>query len=152
MNNIRRTKPGIAICPFFTWTSEDIERTGHNENDVNLTHCTHKANKHDHEGNCCEPDCPLLESEPEPTEDQKKVEAMRENWKDVDNARADDVMTLIGIIDHQANHIKLLKQCDDSSTEVIGKLDAENKNLKDEILKAYGRMDSIEQALKDGRG
>jgi len=33
----------------------------------------------------------------------------------------------------QAEHIKLLNQCDDSSTEVIGKMDDEIKILKDVI-------------------
>lgn len=38
---IRRTKAGLAICPFFTWTSENIEGLGHTEDDVNLIHCIH---------------------------------------------------------------------------------------------------------------
>ena len=63
----RKTKSGVAICPFFTWTSEDIEGLGHSEKDVNLTHCINDANKEFHEGNCQESLCPLLKSEPEPT-------------------------------------------------------------------------------------
>ncbi len=38
---IRRTKAGLAICTFFTWTSENIEGLGHTEDDVNLIHCIH---------------------------------------------------------------------------------------------------------------
>lgn len=61
LQKIVRTKSGIAICPFFTWASENIEGLGHSENDVDLTHCTHPSNKEDHEGNCIEYLCPLLE-------------------------------------------------------------------------------------------
>lgn len=55
----RQTKSGIAICPFFIWTSENIEKLGHSENDVNLTFCNHPENKNKHEGNCQEDLCPF---------------------------------------------------------------------------------------------
>uniref|UniRef100_A0A6M3XG09 Uncharacterized protein n=1 Tax=viral metagenome TaxID=1070528 RepID=A0A6M3XG09_9ZZZZ len=58
----RTTKQGVAICPFFTWTSEDkalIERQGHSENDVSLTLCVHPDNPNDYEGNCNKTNCPL---------------------------------------------------------------------------------------------
>ena len=56
----RSTKSGVAICPFFIWTSENIEGLGHQENDVNLTFCIHVENPDDYEGNCQEKICPLL--------------------------------------------------------------------------------------------
>ena len=61
MSNFRKTKSGIAICPFFTWTSEDIGGEGHSENDVNLVHCTNLDNPDLYEGNCSKGKCPLLE-------------------------------------------------------------------------------------------
>ncbi len=57
MSAFRKTKAGVAICPFFTWTGEDV---GDNENDVNLTHCVHPNNKDDCEGNCQEKYCPAF--------------------------------------------------------------------------------------------
>lgn len=59
----RKTKAGVAICPFFQWTSENIEGQGHSENDVNLTICNHAKNKHPNvEGNCySESWCPLIQ-------------------------------------------------------------------------------------------
>ena len=56
----RKTKSGVAICPFFIWTSENIEGEGHTENDVNLSFCSHPKNPNDFEGNCQEKICPLL--------------------------------------------------------------------------------------------
>ncbi|HDY87835.1 MAG TPA: hypothetical protein ENH82_06925 [bacterium] len=56
----RKTKPGVAICPFFTWMSENIEREGHTENDVSLIHCIHPKNPDLCEGNCQKDMCPLL--------------------------------------------------------------------------------------------
>jgi len=56
----RKTKKGLAICPFFIWTSENIEGLGHSEEDVNLTYCNHSNNSHDFEGNCGVTFCPLL--------------------------------------------------------------------------------------------
>ncbi len=55
-----KTKSGLAICPFFTWTSENIEGEGHTENDVNLTFCDHPKNQNEFEGNCNKEDCPAL--------------------------------------------------------------------------------------------
>lgn len=62
MNIYRHTKPGVAICPFFTWTSENIgdPDKSSKENDVNLTHCVHQNNPNRLEGNCCEKLCPLV--------------------------------------------------------------------------------------------
>lgn len=57
--NYRITKAGVAICPFFIWQSEDVEKIGHNENDVNLTFCSHPDNKNKFEGNCREEYCPI---------------------------------------------------------------------------------------------
>ena len=60
----RTTKAGIAICPFFIWQSENIgEPIGADsaENDVSLIFCNHPKNIHDHEGNCYEDRCPLLQ-------------------------------------------------------------------------------------------
>jgi len=54
--NFRKTKAGIAICPFFIWTSEEREQ---HENSVSLTFCAHPGNKNDCEGNCSERSCPL---------------------------------------------------------------------------------------------
>lgn len=61
MSKFRKTKHEVAICPFFTWTSEnigEIDKT-EKENDVNLIHCTHLDNPDLHEGNCQENLCPL---------------------------------------------------------------------------------------------
>lgn len=55
----RKTKSGVTICPFFIWTSEDIEKLGHTEEDVNLTFCNHSGNPSDREGNCQKENCPL---------------------------------------------------------------------------------------------
>lgn len=60
MSEFLKTKAGIAICPHFTWISENIEGLGHSENDVNLTHCTHPGNLEDYEGNCQEKNCPFI--------------------------------------------------------------------------------------------
>lgn len=57
----RKIKSGIAICPFFFWTSENIEGLGHTEEDVNLTLCTHYKNPESSEGNCRKEICPLVE-------------------------------------------------------------------------------------------
>lgn len=56
-----RNGSGVAICPYFTWTSEGIgEPPGyHSETDVNLTYCSHPDNPDQHEGNCCVRDCPI---------------------------------------------------------------------------------------------
>lgn len=62
--NFKRTKAGIKICPFFGWTSENIEGAGRQEeNDVNLTICSHEQNPNQYEGNCQESFCPLLQRE-----------------------------------------------------------------------------------------
>lgn len=58
--NFRKIKSGVAICPFFIWTSKNIERLRHTENDVNLVFCNHPKNKNDYEGNCQEKLCPLM--------------------------------------------------------------------------------------------
>ena len=63
-NKFRSTKAGVQICPFFSWTSENIEGLGHRENDVNLTICTHERNPNYHEGNCQEEWCPILKQWP----------------------------------------------------------------------------------------
>ena len=60
MSEFCRTKAGLMVCPFFSWTSENIEGLGHQEGDVNLTFCGHPDNPDDHEGNCQEKTCPLL--------------------------------------------------------------------------------------------
>ena len=62
MSNYRKTKHGIAICPFFTWTSE-LREGPPSETDVNLVFCVHADNKDDVEGNCFEGRCPLLDDE-----------------------------------------------------------------------------------------
>ena len=59
----RATKTGVRICPFFIWTSEDVEGLGHQEDDVNLTFCNHAGNKVDTEGNCQEALCPLIQEQ-----------------------------------------------------------------------------------------
>lgn len=59
MTKFRKTKHGVAICPFFTWTSEDVERLGQTELDVSLIHCTHPDNPDSHEGNCQGKLCPI---------------------------------------------------------------------------------------------
>lgn len=61
MSKFRTTKSGVAICPFFTWTSENIEGLGHTDKDVSLTYCTHFDNPDLYEGNCQENLCPLIE-------------------------------------------------------------------------------------------
>lgn len=61
----RKTKIGIAICPFFVWTSENIEGLGHTEDDVNLVICNHPDNQDKYEGNCQENVCPLLKTKDE---------------------------------------------------------------------------------------
>ena len=60
----RETKNGIAICPYFIWTSENIGGAGHSENDVNLCFCNHPDNKEDVEGNCREELCPVIKEKP----------------------------------------------------------------------------------------
>lgn len=60
MSNFRKTKVGVQICPFFIWTSENIEGLGHTEKDVNLTNCIHPDNPLDLEGNCQEEYCPII--------------------------------------------------------------------------------------------
>ena len=55
-----KTKSKVAICPFFTWTSENIEGEGHTENDVSITFCSHPKNPDDYEGNYQKEQCPLL--------------------------------------------------------------------------------------------
>lgn len=60
MRHFRRTKPGVQICPFFTWTSE-LREGPPSENDVNLTHCIHPDNPDDCEGNCFAKACPLMQ-------------------------------------------------------------------------------------------
>ncbi len=54
----RKTKSGVAICPFFIWTSEN-QHESQSENDVNLTFCDHPENLDKCEGNCQEKLCPL---------------------------------------------------------------------------------------------
>ena len=66
MTNFRKTKSSIAICPFFIWTSENIEGLGHSENDVNLTFCQHPENVCGSEGNCQKEYCPLCSVTPSP--------------------------------------------------------------------------------------
>lgn len=56
----RKTKAGVQVCPFFIWTSENIEGFGHSEDDVNLTYCTHPNHSDDYEGNCQEILCPII--------------------------------------------------------------------------------------------
>jgi len=58
--NFRKTKSGVAICPFFGWTSENIEGEGRTEDDVSLIFCSHLENPDDYEGNCQAKLCPLL--------------------------------------------------------------------------------------------
>ena len=61
MKGFRTTKHGIAICPYFTWQSENVEGGGWQaENDVNLTFCNHPDNSNDCEGNCTVEFCPLI--------------------------------------------------------------------------------------------
>jgi hypothetical protein len=62
MSKFRKTKHGLAICPFFIWTSENIEHLGQTENDVNLAFCNHFGNTDNHEGNCQEKLCPLVQA------------------------------------------------------------------------------------------
>lgn len=62
MRKYRKTKAGLAICPYFGWASEDIEGLGQQENDVNLSFCSHPDNKEPYEGNCQERNCPLISS------------------------------------------------------------------------------------------
>lgn len=57
----RKTKVGIAMCPFFIWTSEDV--FNHSEHDVSLAFCNHPNNKDECEGNCSDKQCPLLKEE-----------------------------------------------------------------------------------------
>ena len=59
MAQYRKTKAGLAICPYFIWQSENREGVGHNENDVNLTFCNHIKNPNNYEGNCQDENCPL---------------------------------------------------------------------------------------------
>ena len=59
--NFRKTKLGVTICPFFLWTSENIEGLGHTEEDINLAYCNHPDNKNTCEGNCQEDLCPIIE-------------------------------------------------------------------------------------------
>lgn len=60
MAKFRKTKNRIAICPFFTWTSENIRE--HTEKDVSLIHCSHLDNPDLYEGNCQKNLCPLLDT------------------------------------------------------------------------------------------
>ena len=58
--SFRKTKAGVAICPFFIWDGENIEGLGHSEDDVSLVFCNHPKNEDGYEGNCQEFFCPLL--------------------------------------------------------------------------------------------
>ena len=62
MSKFRTTKNRIPICPYFIWTSENIEGLGQQENDVNLTFCSHFDNTENYEGNCQEELCPLIQT------------------------------------------------------------------------------------------
>ncbi len=61
MSGFRKTKHGLAICPFFIWQSEDTQNNNEDECDISLTLCTHPNNKDNHEGNCNKEGCPLIE-------------------------------------------------------------------------------------------
>lgn len=56
----RKTKAGLPLCPFITWTSEDSIGESQDENDVSLVFCNHPKNSNECEGNCQEELCPLL--------------------------------------------------------------------------------------------
>jgi len=56
MSEFQKTKHGMAICPFFTWQSDDNT----NECDIVLTFCIHPDNKDNCEGNCSKERCPLI--------------------------------------------------------------------------------------------
>ena len=58
MSEFRKTKNGVAICPFFIWQGEDIRDQA--EEDVSLVFCNHPNNQDEYEGNCQENLCPLL--------------------------------------------------------------------------------------------
>ena len=90
----------------------------------------------------------LLESEPEPI--SLKVDEMPNRPVGaVEYAQAQDgeIDRLTVKIETQKNQIQRLQQYDDSSTKVIGEMDDEIKKLKEELKKAYERMDTIEQNL-----
>jgi len=71
MSLYRKTQPGVAICPFFGWASENIEGLGHSEDDVSLTLCLHSRNADKQEGNCREEICPVIrEEQDEPANDR----------------------------------------------------------------------------------
>ncbi len=77
--NFRRTKAGVAICPFFGWQSENIEGLGRqSENDVNLTFCSHPKNIDDCEGNCQPKTCPLLVTK---TKDEKEATCVSPDFR-----------------------------------------------------------------------
>lgn len=59
MTEYRKTKNGVAICPFFIWQSENIRE--HTEKDVSLVYCNHPDNQDKYEGNCQKNLCPLQE-------------------------------------------------------------------------------------------
>lgn len=59
-SKFRKTHSRVAICPFFSWTSEDSKEAS--ENDVNLIFCNHPDNIDKHEGNCRADICPLLKN------------------------------------------------------------------------------------------
>lgn len=60
MPKFRKTKAGVAICPYFIWTSEERYANEQPENDVSLIHCNHSENRDSCEGNCQENLCPLM--------------------------------------------------------------------------------------------
>ena len=62
MSKFRKTKYGIAICPFFQWQRGEIEGLGQRCDDVSLVICCHKKNTAwDYEGNCTKQLCPLVQ-------------------------------------------------------------------------------------------
>lgn len=71
--DFRKTRAGAAICPFFTWTSENIEGCGHTEDDVCLTFCDHPKNIDNHEGNCQYCYCPMLLPNVSEKDDQQET-------------------------------------------------------------------------------
>ncbi len=79
--DFRKTDAGVAICPFFTWTSEDIECIGHNEYDVSLTYCSHPNQIDKCEGNCRYKYCPILL--PTETKDEQEATCVVPVFKEV---------------------------------------------------------------------
>lgn len=128
-DNFRKTKAGVAICPFFIWTSENIGDLGHSENDVNLTHCTHPNNPDDYEGNCQSDVCPVI----------KMNKQSKQNNQNNQNKQQNEQRTKLNLSKFLAE-----KVVDRDSFTVCGVLDGQHKRDYQKLV------DETAELIRDG--